>query len=318
VKFVQRKIPAFAGMTIGFIHIIYFSSWWIYLYLWYNKFKKIMLQQQKQNTLSGEQKVGFTLLLIFALLALSLGFLQIRNTLYKSFAMHQVVPFDIKDQVDTIDALRFRDTDQDGLTDFDELYLYNTSRYLDDSDSDGILDGQEILLGSNPLCPEGEDCTTDIAVIDQGLAPVITEQKPSLTIAGLDAGDELVDLRQVFNNPERIRMLLLENGITENELDQISDDMLLEATEKYRFMAEQGANTQEQLEAIYNGVGVIPEESGLENIITQDVNLDKDNLTDEQVEINNIRNTLIQNGIPAEVLEQISDEQILEYLEQNQ
>ena len=267
-----------------------------------------MLQKQKQNTLSGEQKVGFTLLLVFALLALSLGFLQIRNTLYKSFAVHEVVPFDIKDQIDTMDALRFRDTDQDGLTDFDELYLYNTSRYLDDSDSDGILDGQEILLGNNPLCPEGEDCGVDISEDSQevGAESGINIPKPSLTIAGIDADEELVDLRLIFNDPEKIRLLLIESGIGEDELNNFTDEMLLESTKSYRETAEQGADTQSQLEAIYNEVSNTSEETpGTTEVESVD-------------DIESIRNALIQNGIPADVLEQISDDQIMEYLEQNQ
>jgi len=272
-----------------------------------------MLGQKRQNALSLEQKVGFTLLLIFALLAVSLGFLQIRNTLYKSFAMHKVVPFDIKDQVDTMEALRFRDTDQDGLTDFDELYLYNTSRYLEDTDSDGILDGQEVLKGTNPLCGEGKDCGIDLLGDSQGGAGIINVNmpKPTLNIAGIETDGELIDLRLIFDDPEKIRLLLIEGGIGEDEIGQLSDEELLEATKSYREMAEQGANAEEQLEALYSGVKAESEdETGKEKVSGVVVEPSDD--------IASIRNTLLQSGIPADVLDQISDDQILEYLKENQ
>jgi hypothetical protein len=275
---------------------------------------KIMPEVQSQNTLSTEQKAGFTLLLIFALLALSLGFLQIRNTLYSSFAMNEIVPFDIKDQVNTMDALRLRDTDQDGLTDFDELYLYNTSRYLEDTDSDGILDGAEVLRGSSPICAEGADCGADITQeVSSDSEVIVSAEKPSLTIAGIEAGDQLVDLRLIFNDPEKIRLLLIESGVSEEEINQLSDAELLEATKSYREMAEQGSNTQEQLEAIYNGVSnnsVSTNETIVEDTSTKDATAISDIAT--------LRNTLIQNGIPADVLAQISDEQIVAYFEQSQ
>ena len=42
------------------------------------------------------------------------------------------------------EILKTKDTDEDGINDFDELYVYETSVYLADSDSDGIDDGEEI------------------------------------------------------------------------------------------------------------------------------------------------------------------------------
>ena len=71
---------------------------------------------------SNEQKIGLGLLLIFALVSVSLGMLQIRNRLYKPFALNNSVPGGLLEEVNTIEALRFRDTDFDGLNDFDEMY----------------------------------------------------------------------------------------------------------------------------------------------------------------------------------------------------
>ena len=117
------------------------------------------IEQPEETGLSKEQKIGFILLLAFAIFAIGLGIMQIRNTMYSRFALNDKVPFHLKDQVNTVDALRFRDTDKDSLTDFDELYVYGTSPYLADTDSDGILDGEEIKRGINPNCAEGQDCS---------------------------------------------------------------------------------------------------------------------------------------------------------------
>lgn len=50
----------------------------------------------------------------------------------------------------------FLDTDQDGISDTDEIYLYETDPFNPDSDGDGFLDGIEIMRGFNPQDPQGE------------------------------------------------------------------------------------------------------------------------------------------------------------------
>ena len=111
------------------------------------------------GSLSNEQKIGFSLLLVFALLSVGLGTLHIRNTMYAPLALNNAPPINLKDQVNTVDALRYRDTDYDGLTDFDELYVYDTSPYLYDTFSYGLSD-KEVVARGLPLCPKGQDCGT--------------------------------------------------------------------------------------------------------------------------------------------------------------
>ncbi len=52
------------------------------------------------------------------------------------------------------------DSDNDGLTDYDEVYVYGTDPYNPDSDGDGYSDGIEVYYGSDPLnadsYPRGE------------------------------------------------------------------------------------------------------------------------------------------------------------------
>ena len=56
------------------------------------------------------------------------------------------------------DALKLADTDGDGVNDYDEQYVFRTSPYLEDSDSDGFPDGKEIAEGYDPNCPRGKTC----------------------------------------------------------------------------------------------------------------------------------------------------------------
>ena len=54
-----------------------------------------------------------------------------------------------------------KDTDNDGLSDFEEVNTYNTDPLNCDSDNDTLNDGDEILLGLNPLTPKTDGKTID-------------------------------------------------------------------------------------------------------------------------------------------------------------
>ena len=48
---------------------------------------------------------------------------------------------------------KFKDTDRDGLSDYEEKYLYGTDPKNPDTDHDGMNDGAEVKRGRNPLGP---------------------------------------------------------------------------------------------------------------------------------------------------------------------
>lgn len=101
-------------------------------------------------------------------------------------------------------ALQQKDSDNDGLTDYDELYLYSTSPYLADTDSDGYSDKTEIDSGNNPNCAPDATCGTSISspATDTGLTGTPTA--------------------------ENIRALLRQNGVSEDEISKYNDDQLLQ------------------------------------------------------------------------------------------
>lgn len=46
------------------------------------------------------------------------------------------------------------DTDNDGLNDYDEIYIWNTDPLIEDTDNDTIIDGDEVKIGLTPTNPE--------------------------------------------------------------------------------------------------------------------------------------------------------------------
>ena len=120
------------------------------------------------------------------------------------------------DQERAIAELKDKDTDQDGLSDYQELYQYHTSMFLEDTDSDGYTDLEEINSGNDPICPAGEDCNLlHLITPTTNLADVVEEVSLDTDLTIQDAA--LLEFRG----------FLLENGFTQEEVDQLSDDDLL-------------------------------------------------------------------------------------------
>ena len=168
-------------------------------------------------------------------------------------------------------GLRQKDTDQDGLSDYDELYVYQTSPFLEDSDSDGIEDQKEIASNSNPNCPKGADCTGAAAerTVAENTAPAA---------ADLDAGS--------------LRTLLQNAGVSADVLNAISDEELL------RTYLEVTGGTVASSTATTAGPAQPAGSSSAADQISQ--------LTPAQ-----LRQLLQEQGIPPETLRQVSDEELL-------
>ena len=182
-----------------------------------------MIEEQGGEGLSKEQKTGVILLSIFAIFAIGLGILQIRNTMYAPFALNKKIPPLVRDDINSSEALMYRDTDKDGLNDFDELYVYATSPYLADTDSDGLSDKAEVDKGTNPICPEGQTCAEAGTGADTipNSAPL-----PSATFT-LGPAPSPQDLDKLLTDPAEIRRMLLDSGLDKKILDATSDADLM-------------------------------------------------------------------------------------------
>jgi len=151
--------------------------------------------------------------------------------------------------------LKGKDTDADTLTDYDEIYVWNTSAYLADSDSDSYPDNVEIETGNDPNCPRGADCGRALTSTDLGeksgdatggdlgaptdLYPPTTQD----TIFGDSAG-----LGGILSSlpPDEIRKFLIENGVPEESIKDLTDTQLenlykYSVSEAMKQLEEQGA-----------------------------------------------------------------------------
>ncbi|MDP3794275.1 MAG: hypothetical protein Q8R07_06065, partial [Candidatus Uhrbacteria bacterium] len=125
--------------------------------------------------LRSEQRTAVVVLFLCAVSALGLSISQFSQQLHAPFLIsknkQQLTQKFFADQAredNKVGALKQKDTDHDGLSDYDELYVYRTSPYLADSDSDDISDAIEIAQGADPNCPKGKTCFQ--APNDVGLA----------------------------------------------------------------------------------------------------------------------------------------------------
>lgn len=60
-----------------------------------------------------------------------------------------------EDEDDEIERLKYLDSDRDGLTDYEEIYIYGTDPYNPDTDGDGLTDRDEVkVFGTDPLNPD--------------------------------------------------------------------------------------------------------------------------------------------------------------------
>lgn len=197
-------------------------------------------------------------------------------------------------------AQQTKDTDGDGLSDYDELNKYSTSPYLKDSDSDGIDDKAEVTRGTDPNCPEGQNCFASASQSSStGAVPTLQTSmtNPSVTIT-----------------PDYIRQIMKQNGATDEQLKLLTDDELMAEFKKY---LEENPATATELSA--SGVNiniqtttVAPSSLTRPNVSNVDLkSLNVNSVADlEKLTGAQIRQLMVSAGGDATILAQVSDDEL--------
>jgi hypothetical protein len=182
------------------------------------------------NDLPRPQKIAVIIFAILAVVIVVFWIWQIRAQINQPFAPN-VATTSPATNIDLV--LQNRDTDGDGLSDYDEIYVNKTSPYLEDSDSDGIPDKQEILQGTDPNCPQGKNCSAAPA---SGVGNPATSSRPNSSVSSTtplnSSGLDQAALQSALNgqiDAATLRQLLLASGAKKEDLDLISDADLMKS-----------------------------------------------------------------------------------------
>lgn len=192
------------------------------------------------QALEKNQKIALIVLAVFVLFLMVAWSIQFKRSLTEPFAYKgDDSQVDTTENAAVADAdLKNKDTDSDGLSDWDELNIYKTSPYLEDSDSDGIKDADEIKTGTGPNCPgeinciqnsEGSNTTngTSTNTIEQEYLKVLEQlQRASGEVSATSAGVDPDQLMAGNLSSAELRQALIASGMDEKTLSQISDEEL--------------------------------------------------------------------------------------------
>ncbi len=199
-------------------------------------------RRPRRGTFSREQKAALALLFGIGILGIIFGFRSFPANLRRPFdiqlAAYKGPEFLTQSQQESreIERQKTTDTDEDGLTDYDELYVYKTSPYLQDSDSDGFDDKTELYSGNDPNCPTNKDCgrtlvqsatavdaTVDASQILSGVLSIDPEKFKGVTL------DSASDIQEFFGSlgVEEVKAMLKSQGVPQETIDQLNDEQLM-------------------------------------------------------------------------------------------
>lgn len=248
---------------------------------------------QPPSRLTKSEKLGFVGLIVLAMAILYLGFSQMGNNIKGPFLARWAASLsknnaEEQKELSTEEQmalLKTKDTDKDGLSDYDELNIYQTSPYIADTDSDGISDKIEIEKNTDPNCPTGKNCKTELANPTAGASTTTTLTSP----IGTMSADQLL-IQSLFGDnpdPKILRDFLLKQGTDKKTLDAFSDEELLKTFKE-----------------IISTTSAAP-------VTTPPALIDYNNLSASQ-----LRDLLKQQGVSEEALKKISDKDLLEMVKE--
>ncbi|MFA5128856.1 MAG: hypothetical protein WC445_02695 [Patescibacteria group bacterium] len=233
-------------------------------------------------------KIGVTILVILCVIAV-LGIIwQYPKYLRAPFARYGqdigLWKSQLEADAEKLAAMKETDTDGDGLTDYDEIYIYGTSSYLADSDSDGFSDKEEISSGNDPNCPAGKICSK---AGEEGAAkaePIVTPPVEE-ELGGLLAGTATA---------EEVRDALRQAGVDDATLNKLDDKTLLELYNET--LRESGG-------------AVVPSNTNTNSTLPTNVNISE--MTPSQ-----LRELLRQAGVDDATLNSVDDATLMKIFEE--
>lgn len=229
-----------------------------------------------------EQRI-LTALGLLAVLGIIVGATKLMGEIRSPFATQLAVSESLSAAAklnEKLSGLSEKDTDGDGLNDFQELYQLGTSPYLADSDSDGIADLQEVEEGTNPNCPTGENCSS-----------FLTEERESGTTQETQKLTNTLSLTEEVNTVtvDALRETLKNSGAPQYILDATSDQEILNLYQEVAGSAGLPTGDGSTLGSLEDLKGFTAAE---------------------------IRELLISSGADASVLRDVSDEDLKEIFNQ--
>ncbi len=179
----------------------------------------------------------------------------------------------LQQQIAAILELKAKDTDQDGLSDYDELNIYGTSPYLPDTDSDGYSDKKEVDDGYDPNCPGDENCFYQPSQVSEVGYDYIPQNSDEM-VNGIPESQYQI-----------IREVLMDIGLTQEQVAQLSHDDLLSVYYELQIMNDQNTNS-------------------LPNVAIEN------NQSANYLSADEIRQSLLEQGVPADMLADVTDEEL--------
>lgn len=244
--------------------------------------------QKTENVRSSKEKMVSTAVAVTVFIAVIAVFASIKNINRPAWEIFPAINNNaacpngqcgVKSELADLFASQGRDTDSDGLSDYEETYVYASSPYLADTDSDGFNDKEELDKGYDPNCA-GESCVV-VAETGSGAAA-----KPA---ADNSIGNQILSGQAT---PAMIRSLLLERGVKQTDLDRVNDSDLMKL---YREMLGGGATDSG------GGNAAVATTTGQTIQSLEQLRA----LSGAQ-----IRALLVKQGAPEAILNQLSDEQL--------
>ncbi len=234
---------------------------------------------------STREKITTSAIILVAFLGVIAGYWQLSQGLNVSKLLGKSMTQTTETPVAPLDFQK--DTDSDGLTDYEEQFTHKTSPYLEDSDSDGVTDKEEIDAGHDPNCPGTESCNGLVVTGDTG--------------AVVDA-NQGIGTNQL--SPDRLRELLKASGATDEQLSALSDEDLLSL---YQQAAAQSGGQFTSGAPVTTGGTVSAGSTGNADLAALGISsiADLQKLSGAQ-----IRELLVKQGAPEDVLKQVSDDQL--------